>query len=61
MNILGSTLHGFNFAFSELVFVQVDREKILPCCVGEADHAFFGFVFTIIGVILKNDFKGMAS
>ncbi|CAK7338205.1 unnamed protein product [Dovyalis caffra] len=61
-DILGSALHGLIFALSELVFLKLmGRRSFHVVLEQQVMVSFFGFVFTTIGVILNNDFEGMAS
>lgn len=61
-DILGSALHGLIFALSELVFVKLmGRRSFHVVLEQQVMVSFFAFVFTTIGVILNNDFEGMAS
>ncbi|KAJ6382230.1 hypothetical protein OIU77_030808 [Salix suchowensis] len=61
-DILGSALHGLIFALSELVFIKLmGRRSFHVVLEQQVMVSFFGFVFTTIGVILNNDFEGMAS
>ncbi|KAI4335552.1 hypothetical protein L6164_014189 [Bauhinia variegata] len=61
-DILGSALHGLIFALSELVFVKlIERRSFLVVLEQQVMVSFFAFVFTTFGVIINNDFQGMAS
>lgn len=61
-DILGSALHGLIFALSELVFIKLmGRRSFHVVLEQQVMVSFFGFVFTTIGVIVNNDFEGMAS
>lgn len=61
-NILGSMVHGLIFALSELVFIKLlGRRSFHVVLEQQVMVSFFGFVFTTIGVIVNNDFAGMAS
>lgn len=62
MDILGSALHGLIFALSELLFVKfLGRRSFHVVLEQQTMVSLFAFVFTTIGVIVSNDFQGMAS
>ncbi|XP_047325706.1 probable purine permease 5 isoform X2 [Impatiens glandulifera] len=62
MDILGSALHGLIFALSELVFVNLlGRRSFHVVLEQQAMVSLFAFVFTTVGVVVNNDFKGMVS
>ncbi|KAJ0989541.1 hypothetical protein J5N97_007897 [Dioscorea zingiberensis] len=59
-DILGSALHGLIFALSELVFVKILGKRSFHVVLEQQVMvSFFGFVFTTIGLVINNDFKGM--
>ncbi|KAF4370446.1 hypothetical protein F8388_016183, partial [Cannabis sativa] len=61
-DILGSALHGLIFALSELVFVKMlGRISFHVVLEQQLMVSVFAFLFTTIGMILNNDFQGMAS
>lgn len=61
-DILGSALHGLIFALSELVFVKLlGRISFHVVLEQQVMVSFFAFIFTTLGVLVENDFQGMAS
>ncbi|XP_026394050.1 probable purine permease 5 isoform X2 [Papaver somniferum] len=61
-DIVGSALHGLIFALSELVFVKLlGRRSFHVVLEQQVMVSLFAFIFTTIGVIVNNDFKGMKS
>ncbi|KAK9141556.1 hypothetical protein Syun_010956 [Stephania yunnanensis] len=61
-DVLGSALHGLIFALSELVFVKLlGRRSFHVVLEQQVMVSLSAFVFTTIGVIVNNDFKGMQS
>ncbi|KAK9149797.1 hypothetical protein Scep_008554 [Stephania cephalantha] len=61
-DILGSALHGLIFALSELVFVKLLGKRSFHVVLEQQVMvSLSAFVFTTIGVIVNNDFKGMQS
>ncbi|KAK8602552.1 hypothetical protein V6N12_052358 [Hibiscus sabdariffa] len=61
-DILGSALHGLIFALSEWVFIKfLGRRSFHVVLEQQVMVSFFAFVFTTIGVIVNNDFRGMAA
>ncbi|KAJ4709596.1 Purine permease [Melia azedarach] len=61
-DILGSALHGLIFALSELVFVKLlGRRSFHVVLEQQVMVSLFAFVFTTIGIIVNNDFRGMKS
>ncbi|KAK6136425.1 hypothetical protein DH2020_029846 [Rehmannia glutinosa] len=61
-NILGSLLHGLIFALSELVFIKLlGRRSFHVVLEQQVMVSLFGFLFTTIGLIVNDDFRGMSS
>ncbi|GAA0150063.1 hypothetical protein LIER_37055 [Lithospermum erythrorhizon] len=61
-DILGSALHGLIFALSELLFVKLlGRRSFHVVMEQQIMVSLFAFVFTTIGVVVNNDFEGMAA
>ncbi|KAH6818515.1 purine permease 5 [Perilla frutescens var. frutescens] len=61
-NVLGSLVHGLIFALSELLFVKLlGRRSFHVVLEQQVMVSLFGFVFTTIGLVVNNDFAGMAA
>lgn len=61
-DIFGSALHGLIFALSELLFVKVlGRRSFLVVLEQQVMVSLFAFLFTTVGLVVNNDFQGMAS
>ncbi|XP_022888162.1 probable purine permease 5 isoform X1 [Olea europaea var. sylvestris] len=60
--ILASALHGLIFALSELVFDKlVGRRSFHVVLEQQVMVSLFAFIFTTIGLLVNNDFHGMAT
>lgn len=61
-DILASALHGLIFALSELVFDKlVGRRSFHVVLEQQVMVSLFAFIFTTIGLVVNNDFQGMAT
>ncbi|KAH6817449.1 purine permease 5 [Perilla frutescens var. frutescens] len=61
-NVLGSLVHGLIFALSELLFVKLlGRRSFHVVLEQQVMVSLFGFVFTTIGLVVNDDFAGMAA
>lgn len=62
LDVAASALHGLIFALSELVFIKfLGRESTHVILEQQTMVAFFGFVFTTIGVAVSGDFSVIRS
>ncbi|WOK95058.1 putative purine permease 5 [Canna indica] len=61
-DILGSALHGLIFALSELVFIKLLGKRSFHVVLEQQVMvSFVAFVFTSIGLVVNDDFRGMRS
>ncbi|CAN0838384.1 Probable purine permease 5 [Linum grandiflorum] len=61
-DILASALHGLIFALSELLFVKLlGRRSFHVVLEQQVMVSFFGFLITLVGVVLNQDFNRMKS